>query len=172
MKIKRLNGMFTISTQVDPDKIGKLAGLGYRSIICNRPDDEEPGQPSFRQIDAMAKQHGIVAIYLPIVLSDLSDVQKNEFSAAIEVIPKPIVAYCRTGARSAALWNDFDARQNDYTGRERRRKSAQDIAPLTQVAQTGAQLSEPRDSDTVNGRPLSAREAAYIARFATRAQAG
>jgi len=44
MRIKRLNDMFTVATQLELNKIRKISETGDRTIICNRPDGEGEGE--------------------------------------------------------------------------------------------------------------------------------
>ena len=116
MRIKRLNGMFTIATQVEPDKIGKLAERGYKTIICNRPDGEGDGQPSFDKIHEVADKLGIIAVHIPVHLTGPTDANHAAFFEAVNALPKPILAYCRSGTRSAVLWNGYEERLQAMEG--------------------------------------------------------
>ncbi len=108
MRIKRLNGMFTISTQIEVNKIEKLHDAGYRAIICNRPDGEGEDQPSFERVAARAKAYGIEVRYIPVALSGASAQDLAAFAKAITEMPKPILAYCRSGTRSATLFSQWE----------------------------------------------------------------
>ncbi len=122
MKIQRLTQDLTISTQLEPEKIEKLMSHGYKSIICNRPDGESRGQPSFASLAQMAKDKGISARYIPVKITGPTETEYTAFAKAYAELPKPILAYCRSGTRCALLWDkikvDFshvptgDARSN------------------------------------------------------------
>eukprot|EP01093_Parvamoeba_rugata_P009443 TRINITY_DN2617_c0_g4_i1.p1 TRINITY_DN2617_c0_g4~~TRINITY_DN2617_c0_g4_i1.p1 ORF type:complete len:106 (+),score=5.49 TRINITY_DN2617_c0_g4_i1:790-1107(+) len=60
--MKRLSDDLTVSPQLPLDAIDEIAKAGYKTIICNRPDNEDPGQPSFAEIAAKAEAAGIKAI--------------------------------------------------------------------------------------------------------------
>lgn len=89
--------------QISVENVAELAALGYRSIVCNRPDDEAGAVPS-ALIEAAARQAGLNFIYQPVLFSRLGTDDGLSFVAAMESLPKPVAAYCRTGRRSAALW--------------------------------------------------------------------
>lgn len=112
MRIKRINGMFTIASQVEVDKVNKLVQAGYRTLVCNRPDGEDEDQANFADIAAEAQKLGMMAVYLPIAQSGGSPDDQQKFDDIIMDCPKPIVAYCRTGTRPATMWNDFDHAHN------------------------------------------------------------
>ena len=56
MNYRTIDPNFAVAGQIQPDQIGALAAAGFKSIVCARPDNEEPGQPSFRQISAEAEK--------------------------------------------------------------------------------------------------------------------
>ena len=82
-----------------------IAKQGFRSIICNRPDGEGADQPTFEEIEAMAKKAGLEASYIPIVAGKVQDEDSATFMKALGTTPGPTLAYCRTGTRSATLWS-------------------------------------------------------------------
>ena len=104
MQLKRLNSDLSVSPQIEPSDIEKLAALGYRSIIGNRPDGEAPDQPDWASIKAAATARGMEAVHIPVVASQITDADIDKFRTAMEQSPKPIAAFCRTGTRSALLW--------------------------------------------------------------------
>lgn len=117
MQLKRLNSDLSVSPQIQPSDIEKLAAIGYRSIIGNRPDGEAPDQPSWPVIKAAATSHGMEAVYIPVVASQITDADVDAFRKALTELPKPIAAFCRTGTRSTLLWAFANAA--DLTADER-----------------------------------------------------
>ena len=77
---------------------------GYRAIICNRPDGESSDQPGFNRIEAEAAAAGLQMRYVPAVSGAIGPGDVRAFAAALEELPGPVLAYCRTGTRSAILW--------------------------------------------------------------------
>ena len=105
MEIKTINAEISVAPQITPDEVQKLADQGFRALICNRPDGEAADQPNFSEIEAAAKKAGLEIRNLPIVSGKLSDQDAADFGAAMQELPRPILAYCRTGTRSATLWS-------------------------------------------------------------------
>ncbi len=105
MEIKTINAEISVAPQITPDEVQKLADQGFRSLICNRPDGEAADQPNFSEIEAAAKKAGLEIRNLPIVSGKVSDQDAADFGAAMQELPRPILAYCRTGTRSATLWS-------------------------------------------------------------------
>ncbi|WP_412507217.1 TIGR01244 family sulfur transferase [Roseovarius sp. SYSU LYC5161] len=105
MEFKTITDAITVSPQVCPDDLTAIKDAGYRAVICNRPDGEAADQPTFEEIEAAAKKLGLEARYLPIVAGKVSDADAEDFGTALTELPGPVLAYCRTGTRSATLWS-------------------------------------------------------------------
>lgn len=89
-----------VTGQIMPDDLDAVAAAGFRSIICNRPDNEELGQPGFSRIEAAASAKGIACRYLPVGGAFTPEDQAAAFARARSEMPGPVLAYCRTGNRS------------------------------------------------------------------------
>ena len=89
--------------QINPAQVAELAAAGYRSIICNRLDSEE-GAIASAAIAKAASDHGMAFVYQPVEFSKLSLADGEAFVQALDTLPTPTLAYCKTGRRSAALW--------------------------------------------------------------------
>ncbi|MCV2875301.1 bifunctional protein tyrosine phosphatase family protein/NAD(P)/FAD-dependent oxidoreductase [Rhodobacteraceae bacterium XHP0102] len=105
MDIKTINAEISVAPQITPDEVQQLADQGFRALICNRPDGEAADQPNFSEIEAAAKKAGLEIRNLPIVSGKVTDQDAADFGAAMQELPRPILAYCRTGTRSATLWS-------------------------------------------------------------------
>lgn len=73
-------------------------------MICNRPDGEGNDQPRYADIEKTAQEVGLQARYLPAEPGKVNDDQAHQFGEMLAALPNPILAYCRTGTRSATLW--------------------------------------------------------------------
>jgi uncharacterized protein (TIGR01244 family) len=102
MNVRKVDDMFAVTGQIAPDQVKAVADAGFRSIVCARPDDEEPGQPSFGAIAQAAQAEGIQIVHIP-VSGGLGEGQIIRFHEAWEKMPKPILGYCRSGARAGSL---------------------------------------------------------------------
>lgn len=104
MEIRQINPRLAVSGQIGPDDIAAVAARGFRAIVCNRPDGEEAGQPRFADVAAAARAAGLEARHIP-VSGPVTDTQAAAFGAALSDLPAPVLAYCRSGARSTAIWS-------------------------------------------------------------------
>ena len=105
MEAKKISDGLSVSPQISADDIKEIARLGFRSIICNRPDGEGSDQPTFDEITKAASDAGLETRYLPIVSGKVTDQNADEFGSLLGALPGPVFAYCRTGTRSATLWS-------------------------------------------------------------------
>lgn len=105
METKKLTTGLSVIGQVMPTDMQAIKDAGFRAIICNRPDGEAADQPTFEEISKAAEKAGIEAKYLPIVAGKVSDDDANAFDATLSEMPGPVLAFCRTGTRSATLWS-------------------------------------------------------------------
>ena len=122
MEIRRINGNLSVSEQISESDVAEIAAAGFRSIICNRPDGEGPDQPVFAEIEKAARRLSLEARYMPVVSGKVRDEDAELFGKAMDELPKPIFAYCRTGTRSTTLWSlDQGARGGRIAGQIARR---------------------------------------------------
>ncbi len=105
MDLRKISDSFTVSPQIGVDDIPAIAEAGYCSILCNRPDNEEIGQCGGDAIAAAAEAAGLVYRAVPISSGQVSEANMADFRAALDEMPTPILAYCRTGTRCTMLWS-------------------------------------------------------------------
>lgn len=130
MHLRPLDDDISVSGQLWPAEIEALAGE-VTLIINNRPDGEEPGQPSNSELAAAAEAADIEFRHIPIG-GGFSDSQIEEMAQALDAAKGKTVAFCRSGTRSAFLWALARASRGD-DGAELARKAAAagyDLAPI------------------------------------------
>ena len=101
--VKPLTDTISVSPFIPPDRLQEEAG-GFRTLINNRPDGEEPGQASSAEIAAAARALGIDYVHIPVVASQIGEGDVRAFADALDSHPGPALAFCRTGTRSTMLW--------------------------------------------------------------------
>jgi len=102
--IHKLTDDLSVAPQLVASDIDDISQLKFRSILCNRPDQEEQGQPEYDDIRKLAEAAGIEVRFQPVNGAAISDVDVDEFESNIEELPKPVLAYCRSGTRCTVLW--------------------------------------------------------------------
>jgi len=104
MKFAKINTELTVSDQITIEDLKEIQAQGYKTIFCNRPDQESEGQLAFSTIEKEAQNIGIKAIHQPVIGGQISDDDIAQFGSYFEGAQKPIFAYCRTGTRCSILW--------------------------------------------------------------------
>ncbi|WP_417815328.1 TIGR01244 family sulfur transferase [Thalassospira alkalitolerans] len=124
MESRKISEALSVSPQIAIADVAEIKRLGFRSVICNRPDGEGADQPSFDEIKAEAEAAGLATRYIPIVAGKVRDEDAADFGRALDELPKPVFGYCRTGTRSATLWSLSQASILDTSEILRATKSA------------------------------------------------
>lgn len=97
---------FSVAAQLSVALIADAAALGFKSLINNRPDGEGgPDQPKSVDIAAAAQAFGLHYVYLPVVSGSITTEQAAAMREALQTAPQPVLAFCRSGARSAQLYS-------------------------------------------------------------------
>ncbi len=114
MELHKINDDLSVGSQLDAAAIPIIASKGFRSIVCNRPDGEAQGQPAFAPVEQAAAALGIKAVYQPVPSNVVSDAHGATFGKLLEELPKPVLAYCRSGTRCTILWALSEAGKRPY----------------------------------------------------------
>lgn len=110
MDIKPLNRDFAVSPQIEISDIPAIVAQGYKVIICNRPDNEEPGQVAAEALREAAERQGLRFAYIPAFSGAISDANVAAMADALARLPTPVLAFCRSGARSTKLYELVSSR--------------------------------------------------------------
>ena len=105
MDFRQIAADVSVAGQIEIDDIAAIRNAGFKSIICNRPDDEDAGQTSFDVLRSSALAAGLEHRFIPVSgVSGASGENVEATITALEELPRPILAYCRSGARSTTLY--------------------------------------------------------------------
>lgn len=101
---RRVTDDFTTSPQISVEDVAEAARLGFKTIVNNRPDGEDPAQPAAAEIEAAARAAGLAYVHIPVRGGPTPDqvAQMRDFIAAS---PQPVLAFCRSGTRSIVTWS-------------------------------------------------------------------
>lgn len=101
----RLNDDIAVAPQLTPAAMAEVARAGFRSVINNRPDFEAgPAQPTNAAIEAAARAAGLEYAFLPVASGFQTVEQAQAMAELMERLPKPVLAFCRSGTRSGRLY--------------------------------------------------------------------
>lgn len=92
--------------QLAPSAMAEAARAGFKSVINNRPDFEGgPDQPSSAQMEQAAQAAGLEYRHLPVSGGYQSPEEIAACAALLRELPRPVLMFCRSGARSAKLFS-------------------------------------------------------------------
>jgi uncharacterized protein (TIGR01244 family) len=91
--------------QLSPEAMAEAAAMGFKSVVNNRPDFEHgPDQPTSAAIEAAAKAVGLEYRHLPVAGGYQSPEEIAAFAQLLQDLPRPLLVFCRSGARSTRLF--------------------------------------------------------------------
>jgi uncharacterized protein (TIGR01244 family) len=103
-RLTNISDFLSVSDQITPEDVRTLAAQGVKTIINNRPDHEEPGQPENAALVAAAQAAGVAFIEQPVSFSTIQPRDGAAFGAHLQNASGKVHAFCRTGRRCIALW--------------------------------------------------------------------
>ena len=103
MKLAHVSKTFAVSPQLEASDMRGLADAGFDAVICNRPDGEEPGQPTVASIREAAEAAGLAFHHIPVSGGEFPPVAIEAFAKVREEADGKVLAFCRTGTRSITL---------------------------------------------------------------------
>jgi uncharacterized protein (TIGR01244 family) len=105
LPLRALTSDLSVAPQLEPAAMAQVAAAGFRSVINNRPDFEGgPAQPTSAQMEAAAQAAGLRYVHLPVDGGYQSPEEIAAFAQLLKDLPAPVLAFCRSGARSTRLF--------------------------------------------------------------------
>jgi sulfide:quinone oxidoreductase len=106
-----ITSQFAVTAALAPEDFATAAARGFRSVISNRPDNEDHGQLTARAESVLAWRSGLAFRHVPAAKTDIfGDAVVEAMEEAIRTLEGPVLAHCKTGARSAVAWAAASAR--------------------------------------------------------------
>jgi sulfide:quinone oxidoreductase len=104
MTFARLSDRYSVAPQIQPTDIEFFAEQGFTVVICNRPDGEDQGQPTADSVRAACEERGIAFHMIPMSGRWVSEDTVDRYLEVMQQADGPVLGYCRSGTRSAILW--------------------------------------------------------------------
>ena len=101
---RTLDPSISVFGQIEPEDIADAKAQGFTTIVNNRPEGEQPGQPTGAEIEAAAKAAGLDYVAIPVDHSGFAEWQIAAMADTLEKTDGPVLAFCRSGTRSTFLW--------------------------------------------------------------------
>lgn len=103
MQFRQIDEGFAVAGQISAGDVQAIADAGFKSLICNRPD-AEPGAVPHDAIEQAARDAGLEFRFIPVAGSGITQGNVTEMAGALDGLPRPVLAYCRSGARCMNLY--------------------------------------------------------------------
>ncbi|HEX8446782.1 MAG TPA: TIGR01244 family sulfur transferase [Sphingomonas sp.] len=110
---RTLDERTAVAGQLMPDDMQAVADAGYCIVINNRPDGEEPGQPTSEEMAEAASAAGLAYHAVPMGQAGISQPMLDETVKILRNAKAPLLAFCRSGTRSTLLWAVARSRLGD-----------------------------------------------------------
>jgi uncharacterized protein (TIGR01244 family) len=104
MDIRAINDEYSVSGQITPEDLDQVKALGFKSVVCHRPDHESPDQPDFAAVAARARELGLEITHIPVGPMGVTADAVHAMVDALDSMERPMLGYCRSGARSTAIY--------------------------------------------------------------------
>ena len=104
MDLRAITDSYSVAPQLEPADMATLAASGVTTVICNRPDGENPPPLQAAAMQAAAEAAGLAFVFNPVVGGQLTMDNVDEQRDAIDGAEGPVVAYCASGNRSTVVW--------------------------------------------------------------------
>jgi len=105
-----LSADFATAGQLSADDVARAAAAGFRSVVNNRPDFEGgPSQPTSQAMQQAAEGAGLAYAFLPVQSAYQTPEEIARMHELLAQLPKPVLAFCRSGARTANLFRAAQA---------------------------------------------------------------
>jgi uncharacterized protein (TIGR01244 family) len=100
-----LDDRVAVAGQLKPADMAEIAAAGYVAVVNNRPDGEAMfGQPLTAELQKAAEAAGLIFLDLPFSGPRATPDQVRAFVDLLASRPGRVVAFCKSGMRSALLW--------------------------------------------------------------------
>lgn len=99
-----LDADMATSAQIGPGDLSRIAAAGFATVVCNRPDGEEEGQPAAAALASAARAAGLGFVHIPIAGSTVGPEQIAALRQVLETSSGPVFGFCRSGMRTTVLW--------------------------------------------------------------------
>ena len=104
MDISKITDDYAVTPQILADDVANIAAADFLTVICTRPDGEEPGQPMAAEIAAACAKAGLAFHHIPVSSMPIPPVDVRRHRNIVEESAGPVLAYCRSGQRSIVIW--------------------------------------------------------------------
>lgn len=103
MEIREITEDYSVAPQIGVEHVPLIKAAGFKSVICNRPDEEDGAVPH-NEIETAVRAAGLEFRFIPVISGQITADNVDDQAAALDDLPRPVLAYCRSGARCTNLY--------------------------------------------------------------------
>jgi uncharacterized protein (TIGR01244 family) len=100
----KINDKISIAGQLALADFPGVAEVGFKAVVNNRPDGEEPSQPTSAEEAAAAAAAGLGYAHIPVTGTSISEQDVRALQAFLAQTDGPTLVHCRSGTRSLTLY--------------------------------------------------------------------
>ena len=104
MDIRQVDDEYAVTGQISVEQLQAIKDMGFRSVVCHRPDGETPGQPPFGELKEAAERIGLEIRQIPVGPMGVTSDNVARMVDALDEMPRPMLGFCRSGARSTKIY--------------------------------------------------------------------
>lgn len=104
MDIRQIDDEYSVTGQISVDDLDQIKAMGFKSIVCHRPDGEEEGQPLYADIAKRSEELGLSIAHVPVGRMGVDADAVAGMVDALDDFERPMLGFCRSGARSTATY--------------------------------------------------------------------
>ncbi|MET0269007.1 MAG: TIGR01244 family sulfur transferase [Sphingomonas sp.] len=101
---RKIDDSISVAGQIAVEDVAEAKRQGFVHIVNNRPDGEQPGQPTADDMAKAAAAAGLGYSAIPITHAGFTPEQIDAMGEALAQADGPVLAYCRSGTRSTYVW--------------------------------------------------------------------
>jgi len=105
MDIRKITETYAVSPQIAPEDLPDIVAAGFRTVICNRPDDEVPVELRAEALRIATEAAGLRFVENPVTHAGLNPGMVALQKEALDSSDGPVLAYCASGNRSSVVWS-------------------------------------------------------------------
>lgn len=104
MDVMMISDNYAVAPQISVEDVASFAAADFTTIICNRPDREEPNQPTAADIQAACEAAGIAFHHIPVTAMPVPSADIAEHRRVYDESEGLVLGYCRSGQRSTIIF--------------------------------------------------------------------
>ncbi len=100
MQTKPLEPGVEITSALTLDELEEVKARGFHTVVCNRIEGESEDFPDEARYREKAEQLGLAWVHIPVKPGEYSEADIRAFAEALQQLPRPLLAFCRSGKRA------------------------------------------------------------------------